>query len=83
GENFRIDIEMRARTQVAEARALALEESNARIENVADHDYLTGLPNRSLLDKRLAELPADKSIATLAVLNLDLEQFKQINDSHG
>ncbi|TBD65112.1 EAL domain-containing protein [Rhizobium ruizarguesonis] len=68
---------------VAEARALALEESNARIEHVADHDYLTGLPNRRLLDKRLAELPADKSITTLAVLHLDLDQFKQINDSHG
>ncbi|UWU27146.1 EAL domain-containing protein [Rhizobium sp. WSM1274] len=68
---------------VAEARALALEESNARIEHVADHDYLTGLPNRRLLDKRLAELPADKSITALAVLHLDLDQFKQINDSHG
>ncbi|NEK55391.1 diguanylate cyclase, partial [Rhizobium leguminosarum] len=49
----------------------------------ADHDYLTGLANRRLLDKRLAELPADKSITTLAVLHLDLDQFKQINDSHG
>jgi len=78
-----LNAELARQKMVAEARALALEESNARIEHVADHDYLTGLPNRRLLDKRLAELPADKSIATLAVLHLDLDQFKQINDSHG
>jgi diguanylate cyclase len=68
---------------VAEARALALEESNARIEHVADRDYLTGMPNRRLLDKRLAELPTDRGVSMLAVLHLDLDQFKQINDSHG
>lgn len=78
-----LNAELERQKMVAEARALALEESNARIEHVADHDYLTGLPNRRLLDKRLAELPADKSITTLAVLHLDLDQFKQINDSHG
>ncbi|TAX56986.1 EAL domain-containing protein [Rhizobium leguminosarum] len=78
-----LNAELARQKVVAEARALALEESNARIEHVADHDYLTGLPNRRLLDKRLAELPADKSITTLGVLHLDLDQFKQINDSHG
>ena len=78
-----LNAELARQKMVAEARALALEESNARIEHVADHDYLTGLPNRRLLDKRLAELPVDKSITTLAVLHLDLDQFKQINDSHG
>jgi diguanylate cyclase (GGDEF)-like protein len=78
-----LNAELARQKMVAEARALALEESNARIEHVADHDYLTGLPNRRLLDKRLAELPADRSITTLAVLHLDLDQFKQINDSYG
>ncbi|OWV86159.1 diguanylate cyclase [Rhizobium sp. N122] len=78
-----LNAELAGQKMVAEARALALEESNARIEHVADHDYLTGLPNRRLLDKRLAELPADRNITTLAVLHLDLDQFKQINDSHG
>ncbi len=68
---------------VAEARALALEESSARIEYAAEHDYLTGLPNRRLFDKRLAELAEDASVSTLAVLHLDLDEFKQINDSHG
>jgi len=81
------DVELAAELQrqrlVAEARARALEESNARIEHAAEHDYLTGLPNRRLLDKRLAELHGNKSVSSLAVLHLDLDQFKQINDSHG
>ncbi|MDR7144002.1 diguanylate cyclase (GGDEF)-like protein [Rhizobium sp. BE258] len=81
------DVELAAELQrqrlVAEARAKALEESNARIEHAAEHDYLTGLPNRRLLDKRLAELHGNKSVSSLAVLHLDLDQFKQINDSHG
>lgn len=77
-----LNAELGKQKMVAETRAQALEESNARIEHVADHDYLTGMPNRRLLDKRLAELPMDKSVSTLAVLHLDLDQFKQINDSH-
>ncbi|MBX4910585.1 MULTISPECIES: GGDEF domain-containing phosphodiesterase [Rhizobium] len=81
--DVQLNAELERQKMVAEARALALEESNARIEHVADHDYLTGLPNRRLLDKRLAELPADRSVTTLGVLHLDLDQFKQINDSHG
>ncbi|WP_183802899.1 GGDEF domain-containing phosphodiesterase [Rhizobium sp. BK316] len=78
-----LNAELGKQKMVAETRAQALEESNARIEHVADHDYLTGMPNRRLLDKRLAGLPTDKSVSTLAVLHLDLDQFKQINDSHG
>ncbi len=78
-----LNAELGKQKMMAEARALALEESNARIEHVANHDYLTGMPNRRLLDRRLAELLADKSVSTLAVLHLDLDQFKQINDSHG
>ncbi|WP_454853868.1 putative bifunctional diguanylate cyclase/phosphodiesterase [Rhizobium binxianense] len=78
-----LNAELARQKQVAEARALALEESKARIEYLADHDYLTGLPNRRVLDKRLAELPVDKGVSSLAVLHLDLDQFKQINDGYG
>ncbi|MBB4231869.1 putative bifunctional diguanylate cyclase/phosphodiesterase [Rhizobium mongolense] len=78
-----LNAELKRQRQVAEARARALEESNARIEYAAEHDYLTGLPNRRLFDRRFAELHADKSISTLAILHLGLDQFKQINDSHG
>ncbi|PST62281.1 diguanylate cyclase [Rhizobium sp. SEMIA4064] len=68
---------------VAEARAIALEQSRADIEHAADHDYLTGLPNRRYFDRRLAELCADATVKTLAVLHIDLDCFKQINDKWG
>jgi diguanylate cyclase (GGDEF)-like protein len=49
------------------------------------HDSLTGLPNRELFDDRLAHAIAlaDRHEWTLAVMFLDLDQFKSINDAHG
>nr|WP_261794578.1 EAL domain-containing protein [Comamonas testosteroni] len=65
--------------------ALEREHARARIRQLAFYDSLTGLPNRSLL---LAK--ADQAIATasrneqqLAVLFMDLDRFKQVNDSLG
>jgi diguanylate cyclase (GGDEF)-like protein len=56
----------------------------AEIAHLARHDSLTGLPNRTLFRERLdalfAELDAD---ARFAVLCLDLDQFKHVNDSLG
>jgi diguanylate cyclase (GGDEF)-like protein len=51
----------------------------------AMHDSLTGLPNRELFDDRLAQAIAlaDRHDWTLAVMFLDLDQFKNINDAHG
>ena len=51
----------------------------------AMHDMLTGLPTRELFDDRLAHAIAlaDRHDWTLAVLFLDLDQFKNINDAHG
>lgn len=81
--DVRLNAEAARQRAVAEARALALEQSAARIEYAAEHDYLTGLPNRRLFDKRLAQLAEDPTVSTLAVLHLDLDEFKQINDAHG
>ena len=49
------------------------------------HDPLTGLPNRALFDDRLAHalLKAERHGWTLAVLFLDIDEFKAINDTHG
>ncbi len=49
------------------------------------HDPTTGLPNRELFDDRLAQAiaMADRRGWTLAVMFLDLDRFKGINDTHG
>jgi diguanylate cyclase (GGDEF)-like protein/PAS domain S-box-containing protein len=67
------------------ASALERKRAEARIEHLAYHDLLTGLPNRRLLLDRLelalAQSRRDKS--QIAVLFLDLDRFKVINDSLG
>ncbi|TXI09390.1 MAG: EAL domain-containing protein [Rhizobium sp.] len=75
--------ELASQKAIAEARAVALEQSRSRIEHAADHDYLTGLPNRRYFDRRLAELRKDPSVETLAILHIDLDGFKEINDKWG
>ena len=57
----------------------------ARIEYLAYHDGLTGLPNRSLFSKLLVQSinEAHRYDRRLAVLFLDLDRFKQINDTLG
>lgn len=54
-------------------------------EYLALHDRLTGLPNRVLLDDRLEQgiMQAKRSKKALAVLFLDLDDFKAINDRYG
>jgi len=68
--------------QLAEARNLELEVARTRIEYNALHDHLTGLPNRRFLDQRLDEWIADK-VDYCAILHIDLDRFKQINDTLG
>jgi diguanylate cyclase (GGDEF)-like protein/PAS domain S-box-containing protein len=56
-----------------------------RVRHLAHHDPLTGLPNRALLLDRLHQAlrQARRERARLAVLMLDLDRFKAVNDSFG
>jgi diguanylate cyclase (GGDEF)-like protein len=55
------------------------------LEHRAMHDFLTGLPNRALLQDRLqqAVLTGQREGKPLAFLMMDLDRFKKINDSFG
>ena len=57
----------------------------ARIEYLAGHDALTDLPNRNLLNDRIAQAIAQarRTGQCLAALVLDLDRFKVVNDSFG
>lgn len=60
-------------------------EAEKRITYMAYHDVLTELPNRTLFYKRVAELinVSEKNQSQFAVLFLDLDNFKDINDTYG
>lgn len=55
------------------------------IQYIAFHDSLTGLPNRRLLTERLQQalLSVARSQTHGAIMFLDLDRFKQLNDTHG
>jgi diguanylate cyclase (GGDEF)-like protein len=65
---------------VSSARALA-----EQIAHLAEHDFLTGLPNRMLLNDRIGQAIAlaPRHGKKVALLYIDLDGFKQINDSLG
>ncbi|MBT8342161.1 MAG: GGDEF domain-containing protein [Desulfatitalea sp.] len=72
---------MQSRRQEVETRI----EHTKQIEYLAYHDSLTGLPNRSLFDQLLEQSikQARRNTRLLAVLFLDLDHFKHINDTLG
>jgi len=67
-------------TDITESKQL-----QQKLEETATHDYLTGLPNRVLLTDRFSTAAAlsSRNKTSLAVMSLDLDKFKTINDTLG
>ena len=57
----------------------------ARIQHMAHHDFLTGLPNRFLLTDRFRQVAAaaQRNESRFALLFIDLDRFKNVNDTLG
>jgi diguanylate cyclase (GGDEF)-like protein len=70
---------------LSEARNAELEQIRERIEFNAMHDSLTGLPNRRFLDEVIADHAKafGEGTEVAAILQLDLDRFKEINDTLG
>ncbi|MFN7092566.1 MAG: diguanylate cyclase domain-containing protein, partial [Allorhizobium sp.] len=76
---------LREAQQETARRNEELESARQRMEYNSLHDALTGLPNRRYLDQRLETLVAapDQPDQRLTVLHMDLDRFKEINDTLG
>jgi len=62
-----------------------LDAKNDELEHLALHDTLTGLPNRALLTERLEQalLQAERSSQPFSLFLMDLDRFKEVNDTLG
>lgn len=58
-------------------------EHQSQLEHIAHYDVLTNLPNRALLADRLSQALLDNQLHTVAVAFIDIDGFKEINDTHG
>lgn len=70
-------------SQVEDITARKAEQQH--IQQLAFYDVLTGLPNRRLFEQRLSHglMAAKRSARTMALMFIDLDYFKQVNDSYG
>ena len=85
--NYRIDSSVRRAYLFAlkeSLRASMLAESNGQLKNLANLDGLTQIGNRRYFDESLAKLWTDQcSGREIALLLLDIDHFKRVNDTHG
>lgn len=68
-----------------EARTMDLEEANARLEESSKTDPLTGVGNRGAFDEAVKATwkSAQRTSSDVSVLLIDVDNFKDVNDSHG
>ena len=76
---------LRIEAQERDALVQKLAEDETRMRHLAQHDALTGLPNRLSLQERfaLATEYAKRNEHKIAVMLLDLDHFKELNDTRG
>ncbi|WP_246041315.1 sensor domain-containing protein [Peteryoungia ipomoeae] len=84
-EDHNLHQELGRQKALAEMRNIELERMRLEAEYSAMHDYLTGLPNRRCLEANLEAWRQGKHARThgLGILHIDLDRFKQINDTLG
>lgn len=82
---MRLEREVAERTTQLQDAMRDLEAANQRLEALSTRDSLTGLHNRRYLDGRLTELirEAHRHLRPLALVVLDADHFKRINDHYG
>lgn len=82
-EHLRFLVEERTRALKEEIQMR--KETEKKLAQMANHDHLTGLPNRRLFHEILSKalLEAGRNETMLAVLFVDLDRFKEINDTYG
>ena len=78
-------LELQAANERLQAEIADRREAETRAQHLADHDALTGLPNRRLLEDRLTQALAasQRNRKQTAVVFVDLDRFKNINDTLG
>ncbi|WP_254689830.1 bifunctional diguanylate cyclase/phosphodiesterase [Shinella daejeonensis] len=82
-EDIQLQAELLNAKLTAEAQNTALEDARLVLEHNALHDALTRLPNRRFLDQELALASNRGGDGPLTLLHIDLDRFKDINDTLG
>ena len=68
---------------MASLQITIIKKHEKELEKAATHDFLTGLPNRNLLYKKFKNPAPTNEDTKLAIVHIDLDGFKNINDSYG